>query len=289
MTRPLLTFFSLTYVATWICWTAASAISRGSAPAAPAFAALAGAMFLLGTFAPALVALALTERAEGRAATRVLLGQMFHWRMRVRWYVFAIGFIPVIKLLLALVHRVATGAWPRFGHEAWYVMAAAIIVSTWAQAGEEIGWRGYALPRLSERFGLALASVILGILWASWHLPLFFIPASDLFGQSFPLYLLQVTALSTAMAWLYWRTDGSLLLVMLLHAAVNNTKDIVPSAVPGTTNPLALSTSLVAWLSVAFLWIAGAYFLVQMRKTSTLPGSGVATDVHGEVQSPTSP
>ena len=68
------------------------------------------------------------------------------------------------------------------------------------------------------------------------------------------------------MAWLYWRTGGSLLLVMLLHAAVNNTKDIVPSAVPGATNPFALSTSLVAWLTVALLWICAAYFLIRMRK-----------------------
>jgi hypothetical protein len=176
--------------------------------------------------------------------------------------------MPAIKLPVALVHRVATGAWPRFGQEPWYLMAAAIVFSTWAQAGEEIGWRGYALPRLSDRFGLAPASVILGIIWASWHLPLFYVPESHTSRQSFPLYLLQVTALSVAAAWLYWRTEGSLLLVMLLHAAVNNTKDIVPSAVPGATNAFALSTSLVAWLTLAFLWITAAYFLVRMPKTA---------------------
>ena len=269
--RSLLKFFLLTYAVAWICWTAAGIISRGTESAAPALAVFAGVLFLLGTFAPGLVALALTERTEGHAATRGLLRQIFRWRVGARWYVFAIGYIPAIKLSVALVHRVATGAWPGFGQEPWYFMAAAIAISTWAQAGEEIGWRGYALPRLSERFGLAPASVILGIIWACWHLPFFFIPASDTFGQSFPLYLLQVTALSVAMAWLYWRTDGSLLLVMLLHAAVNNTKDIVPSTVPGATNPFALSTSLVGWLTVAFLWICAAYFLVRMRKTATLP------------------
>ncbi len=264
MTRPLLEFFALTYAATWICWTAAAVISRQSSLPAPTLSALAGALFLLGTFAPAVVALALTERAEGRAAARALLRRVFQFRVGAVWYVFALGYIPAVKLSVALVHRFATGAWPRFGQEAWYVMAAAILVSTWVQAGEEIGWRGYALPRLSDRFGLALASVILGIIWGCWHLPLFFVPQSDTFGQSFPLYLLQVTALSVAIAWLYWRTKGSLLLVMLLHATVNNTKDIVPSAVPGATNPFELSTSLVAWLTVAFLWIAAAYFLVRM-------------------------
>jgi uncharacterized protein len=266
-TRQVLTFFSFTCAVTWICWTAAGRVSRANASGAPALAALAGALFLLGTFAPGLVALALTELTDGRAATRALLGRIFRWRVGVRWYVFAVGYIPAIKLSVALVHRAVTGVWLRFGQTAWYVMAGAIAFSTWVQAGEEIGWRGYALPRLADRLGLATGSVLLGIVWASWHLPLFFIPAADTLGQSFPLYLLQVTALSVAMGWLYWRTGGSLLLVMLLHAAVNNTKDIVPSAVPGATNPLALSTSLVAWLTVALLWICAAYFLVRMGKT----------------------
>jgi CAAX protease family protein len=282
MTRPLLKFFSLTYVAAWICWTSSLAISRASPPANPALAVLAAAVLHLGVFAPALVAIALTERDKetgGRAATQALLQRVFKWRVGARWYVFAVGYIAAIKLLVAVVHRVTTGAWPRFGQEPWYLMAAAIMVSTWVQAGEEIGWRGYALPRLSARFGLAPASVALGIIWATWHLPLFFFPGSDILGQSFPLYLLQVTALSVAMAWLYWRTHGSLLLTMLMHAAVNNTKDIVPSAVPAATNSLALSTSLVAWLTVAFLWIAAAYFLFRMRKITTLPNGEITADV----------
>jgi len=183
----------------------------------------------------------------------------------VRWYVFAVGYMATVKLAVALLHRVVTGAWPRFGEEPLYIMAAAIVISTWAQAGEEIGWRGYALPRLASRLGLAPASLLLGVIWAPWHLPLFFMPGTNTFGQSFPVYLLQVTAISVAMAWLYWKTGGSLLLVMILHAAVNNTKDIVPSAVSRATNAFALSTSPVAWLTVALLWICAAYFLVRMR------------------------
>lgn len=272
----LLKFFSLTYAVTWTCWATAHAISHDRAVDVPARAMVVQGLFLLGTFAPSLVALALTALADGRAATRALFGRVFLWQVGARWYVFAILYIPAIKLSVALVYRVATGAWPRFGEEAWYVMAGAIMIFTWAQAGEEIGWRGYALPRLSARLGLGPASVLLGIVWATWHLPLFFFPGADTLGQSFPLYLLQVTALSVAMAWLYWRTKGSLLLVMLLHAAVNNTKDIVPSAVPGATNPFALSTSLVAWLTVALLWISAAYFLVRMRKATA--GGSAARD-----------
>jgi membrane protease YdiL (CAAX protease family) len=131
--------------------------------------------------------------------------------------------------------------------------------------GEEIGWRGYALPRLSEHLGFSGASIALGIRWASWHLPFFFISGTDKSGQSYPVYLPSVTALSMAMAWLYWLTNGSLLLTMLMHATVNSTKDIVPSAMSGATNAFSLNTSYVVWLSVAILWIYAAYFLVRMR------------------------
>src|SRR6058998_1572306 len=159
----------------------------------------------------------------------------------------------------------ATGAWPRLGSEAWSLIPVAVAFSTPFQAGEEIGWRGYALPCLATRFGLARASVLLGLLWACWHLPQFFIPEADTFGQSFFVYVLQVTALSVAMAWLYARTNGSLLLIMLLHSAVNNAKDIVPSALPGAKSTFGLSASLVAWLTVTLLWIGAGYFLTTMR------------------------
>jgi membrane protease YdiL (CAAX protease family) len=170
-----------------------------------------------------------------------------------------------IKLAVALLYRLATGAWPPFGQTPWFIMVMAIAFSTPVQAGEEIGWRGYALPRLARCLGLAPASIVLGVIWACWHLPFFFIPGSDNAGQSFPVYVLAVTALSAAMAWLYWRTNGSLLLTMLMHAAVNNTAGIVSSPASATINPFALSTSLVAWLTAALLWIGAGYFLIQMR------------------------
>ena len=139
--------------------------------------------------------------------------------------------MAAVKLIVALLHRVLLGAWPRFGDEAWYVMIAATIFSliVGGQTGEEIGWRGFALPRLAARFGYGIGSIVLGVIWALWHLPLFFVRDADTYGQSFFLYTLQVIAISVAMAWLYQRTNGSLLLTMLMHAAINNTKDIVPS------------------------------------------------------------
>ena len=186
--------------------------------------------------------------------------------MSAWWYVFAVGYIPAIKLTVALIHRALTGAWPLFGNFPWYLIPVAIAFSTPVQAGEEIGWRGYALPRLAARFGLARASIVLGIIWACWHLPQFFISQADTYGQSFFVYSFQVTALSVAMAWLYAKTNGSLLLVMLLHSSVNNAKDIVPSALPGAANTFGLTASLVAWITVLLLWICAACFLIRMSK-----------------------
>jgi len=257
---PLVKFFVLTYAVMWTCFITVAATGI------PAYAPLGGVLVLVGTFAPSLVALWLTARTEGDRGVRALLGGVLRWRVAARWYLFALAYIPAIKLTVALVHRLTTGAWPRFGTEPWYLIPVAIAFSTPFQAGEEIGWRGYALPRLAARFGLARASILLGIIWACWHLPQFFIPEADTYRQSFFVYALQVTALSVAMAWLFARTNGSLLLVMLLHSAVNNAKDIVPSVLPGSTNTFGLSASLVAWLTVALLWICAGYFLTTMKR-----------------------
>src|SRR5262249_35902612 len=144
-----------------------------------------------GVFAPALVALGLTARSEGKEGVQRLLGSIFQGGVAARWYVFAAAYMIAIKLAAALLHRAITGEWPVFGQTPWYVLAGATLLSTPVQAGEEVGWRGYALPRLSARLGLPAASIVLGIVWACWHLPFFFMAGTDTSGQSFPLYLAQ--------------------------------------------------------------------------------------------------
>jgi membrane protease YdiL (CAAX protease family) len=253
---------------TWPAW-----FWAGSAPgglAAPG--ALRTFVLYVGIFAPALVAIALTALGKGREGVGALLRRLFQGNVALRWYVFAIGYYATIKLGVALIHRALTGTWPVFSTEAWYLMIAATAFSTMVgvQAGEEIGWRGYALPRLEARFGLARASLLLGVIWAVWHLPLFFIAGADKTGQSFPLYLGQATAISVAIAWLWKRTGGSLLLTMLMHAAVNNT-NFIPSVLPGATNPFTLVASLPAWLTSALLWVGAAYFLARMSRPRPLP------------------
>lgn len=259
----LLAYFLLTFLVTWSVWFAAAALA---APGNTGFFGGRGPVFLLGVFAPALVALALTAQAEGRTGVTRLLARIGHWQVGARWYALAIGYFAVIKLAAALVHRIVTDEWPPFGDTPVALIALAIAVSTWGQAGEEVGWRGYALPRLAQYFGLGGASLVLGLVWAVWHLPLFVLPNSGSTGQSFPAYLLQVMAMSVVVAFLYWRTDGSLLLVMLMHASVNNTTGIVPAAIGGAITPIAFGGSLVAWATVVLSWAVATPLLIRMRK-----------------------
>jgi len=143
------------------------------------------------------------------------------------------------------------------------LIVGAIMISTPVQSGEEIGWRGYALPRLAARMGFARAGVLLGVIWAAWHLPFFFVPGIDMYRQSFLLFVFSVTALSVAITWLYVRTNGSLLLTMLMHSAVNQTVGIV-SDVGKPGNLFALRVPLSFLLTVVFLWIPAVYFLIRM-------------------------
>jgi len=256
-------FFALTFAVTWACFI--TVVRSGGFPADGPPRPLLQVLLYLGIFAPALVALALTARTRGATGVRELLAGISRLEVSARWYALALAYMPVVKLAAALVHRLVLGAWPRFGTQTWYLMLAAIPISTLGQAGEEIGWRGYALPRLADRLGLGLASVVLGVIWAVWHLPLFCLTGADTYGQSFPVYLLQVMAISVAMAWLYWKTGMSLILVMLMHAAINNTKDIVPSVSRVAQNPLVPTASSIAWIGMALLWIPAVYFLIRMR------------------------
>jgi len=257
-----LSFFLLTFALTWTLWLASAALVT---PATTWLLGLGGPVFLVGVFAPAFVALALTAHSHGREGVAHLLGRIGRWQVAARWYVFAVFYMVATKLLGAVIHRVVTGAWPAFGDTPLPLMFGGVLLSTWVQAGEELGWRGYALPRLAQPLGLGGASVVLGVIWALWHLPLFFLPGSGSDGQSFPLYLLHVTALSVAICWLYWKTGGSLLLVMLMHASINNTAGIVPGALPHAVDPLSFQASLQAWSTAGVAWVVAAPLLFWMR------------------------
>ena len=254
----LLKFVLLVFGLSWGFWFAASLAGLG--PWA----------FLPGTLMPAVAALWLTRREEGPQSARALGARVAAWRVNPGWYLFALAFMAVVKLAAAGVQRLFLGFWPAFGAMPIAVMLLGTLVSTPIQAGEEIGWRGFMLARLATRTGLAVASLIVGLVWAAWHLPMFYLEGGDMVGQSFPVFALAVVALSVAMAWLYARTGGSLLLVMAMHAAVNNMTGIVPSGVAGPSGGvLGWNASFIGWATIIILWLCAAVFLATMPRASS--------------------
>ena len=267
---PITKYFLLTFLVSWTFFITVVILSNNNPETSSGLNILQQVLIFIGVIAPSLVALWLASRSGIPGQIQNLLGRITRWKVHLKWYLFAIGFLVVIKILVACLYKIITDSWPPFGQTAWYVMFVAILISTWVQAGEEIGWRGFALPLMTSKLGLGLSTILLGIIWACWHLPLFFIKTSSIYGQSFPLYIIQVIAVSVILGWLYWRTRESLLLVMIMHAAINNTKDIVPSAVPGSSNPFGISNSLVGWLTVMLLWVFAVYCLFAMKSVKQI-------------------
>lgn len=251
-------FVGLTFAITWTLWSVAPTLG--------------GSVFLIGVFAPGLVALALTAWTGGGEGCVELLERTVRWRVPWRFYAFALLLVPLVKLAVAVLHRVIAGTWPGFGETNPILLLLATVAGVIGQAGEEIGWRGYLLPRLTERTGLVIASLVTGVIWAAWHLPLFYVQGADTSGQSFPLWMVEVTSLSVMLAWLYWRTGGSLLLTMLMHSAFNNMKDIVPSGGAPPGNPFALQSSLVFRLTALLLAAVAGTLLVRMRGVMSSAG-----------------
>jgi hypothetical protein len=152
-------FVALTYLVSWTCFITAGIRSRNGDSGIPS-----DLLLLIGTFAPSLVAFGITRYRERAAGVQRLLEGIFRWEVAARWYVLAVGYMAIVKLSVALVYRIWVGSWLRFGADPWYLVAVAAIFSTPVQAGEEIGWRGFALPRLAGRFGLVRGTLLLGVI-----------------------------------------------------------------------------------------------------------------------------
>ena len=170
--RRIVIFFALTLLVSWGLFITAANVSRNAAPGSP-FSPFGYVIYLVGVFTPALVAVLLSWREEKNAGVIALLSRMLRAPSHFAWYLFAVSYFLLIKLTAASIHRVLVGEWPVLRHESSVLNAAAVIFLAPLQAGEELGWRGFALPRLSDRLGLPVASIIIGIIWAAWHLPFF--------------------------------------------------------------------------------------------------------------------
>jgi membrane protease YdiL (CAAX protease family) len=225
-------------------------------------------LLLLGSFAPSVAAVAITASEEGVPGLRPLLRGLVDWRVDARWYVLAFLYPFVILSGVEIAHRAIAGAWMPLRALQWFAIVSSTILRMPVRASEEIGWRSYALPRLAERYGLSKASLILGPIWALWHLPAFFVPGRGEYAQTMPTFVLEVTALSVVFAWLYTKSNGSLLPVILLHSAIDEAFLVLPPPGASAASPFAFSAELVPWLIIAFAWLTAAYCLMRMNSDS---------------------
>lgn len=171
------------------------------------------------TFGPSLAAVIVAGMTGGRAGIKALFSRLARWRVGLRWYLIML-FAP-LPLFVAIVYvNVLLGApaptaaqlaaWPSL-----FGFFLSLIISPFGGAWEELGWRGYALPELLSDRSWLTASLILGVLWAAWHLPIL------ITGQIPWPNLVIIMGMSIIFTWLFNNTRGSALLAFLFHASID--------------------------------------------------------------------
>jgi uncharacterized protein len=177
-----------------------------------------GLIFMSMLLGPSTGGLALTALLEGRVGLRRLSTSLARWRVGGRWYAVALLTMPFLLLVILwpLGTFVAPGFTPRFE---WPLFAIGLVAGSF----EEIGWTGFATPRLLARLRLFTAGLSLGLVWALWHVLVDFRQNFDTMGIAWllefaVLYVAALTAYRLLMTWVYANTK-SLLLAVLMHAS----------------------------------------------------------------------
>lgn len=173
-------------------------------------------------WSPLIAALIVLGLTQGRRGVAGLLRAIVRWRYSVWWYLLAV-LAPLAAVLAVVFLNAALGApaprLPALSNLPSILVSFLFILVVQGPLTEEPGWRGFLLPRLMTNRSPVVASLIVGIIWASWHLPLLI---SDPSATRPPVqYFIFVVSLSVVLSWLYLATRGGLLLVILMHAATN--------------------------------------------------------------------
>jgi membrane protease YdiL (CAAX protease family) len=151
------------------------------------------------------------------------VSKLFQWRVNFIWFIAAL-IIPVILLLLGKWITGLLGLSPKqmlSQDNFTATLLTAFFIALLANPWEEIGWRGFALPRLQKKFNAFYSSIVVGIMWAFWHLPLFFWLDNPMSEQSFWVFLVDIIGAACIYTWLFNSSKGSVFLVALYHIAWN--------------------------------------------------------------------
>lgn len=204
-------------------------------------------------FGPFLAAIIMLVAVGRWPAVKGWLAGIVRWRLGVRWYALVLLLPPALTAaafglnLLSGAHASYEGNQPDWGD----LGARFVVIFLWIGLGEEPAWRGYLLPRLLARRTALVASLLVGILHAIWHAPLF--------GVEYDLHTiwpwgLSVFSFAIVITWIWLHTSQSLLLPMLMHAS-NNTAAFV-------WNMFGEQDQITLWWIWAGLWFVVAATVV---------------------------
>jgi membrane protease YdiL (CAAX protease family) len=232
--HPLLAYFALAFALAWAIMVPLTLASRGIIAFPESIPLL-----LFMSYGPTLAALIVTGVIAGWAGIRALLSRLLIWRVGVQWYLVAI-FLNAGIILAAYGLFILTGGTaqplPVLG-PAFAVNTLLTFVVVGLVNGEEIGWRGFALPRLQSRWSALVSSLILGSIAAVFHLPIFFnqgdSSAGGQAGMPFGGFWISSVAAAILLTWLYNNTRGSILLAIVFHASMNAWSSVLPFPTDG--------------------------------------------------------
>lgn len=220
----IVTFLVLTFAWSWGFWGTRVLLEMGVVEGVPILPNL-------GAFGPTVAAFLLVAYANGFAGVRRLAGRAIQLDYPKQW-IFVALLLPPTIVGGALAVAVATGTTPTFpwaGQPIILLIAFAWIFLLGGPVQEEFGWRGYLLDPLQERLTPLGGGLAVGLVWAVWHLPLFYIPSETIYYDNpFLGFAVSITLLSVLMTWVYNSTNGSLLPALLMHTSWNWAQGMFP-------------------------------------------------------------
>jgi len=195
---------------------------------------------------PMVSALLLTAMYGGRPAIRSLLSRLKIWRVGWKWWIAVVLVFPALLIFAGILYNLFSDQPPiSLLPITSAVLLANMLFLTIASLGEEIGWRGVALPALLQRYNPLTASSILGIVWATWHLPFWLlIDTLSQYGAGyFVLNYIFIVPTTFYITWIFINSKGSLLLPVVLHL-IFNIINVAILPVTSTTNSFAVFVGL---------------------------------------------
>ncbi len=242
-TRMLIAFFGLTFGLTWGL---AGLFVLFPAPIEALFGPVGytNPLFILAVYSPGIAALLLVWRQHGHRGLGCYLRRLTQWRMPAAWWALLVVGIPAAFYAGAAI-KGSMG--DRLPFSPWHGVLPALAMTLLIGPIEELGWRGLALPLLQRVMAPFWAGLVLGIIWALWHLPAFALRGTPQSEWSFTAFFVGVVALSVILTPMFNAAGGSILIAVLFHFQING--PAWPDAQPWDAPVFALMAAVVVWLN----------------------------------------